>query len=260
MLSKLMILITLLAFMIVPAAAHEDGHHTVAYDHFSFAYTEAFGQNVNISHYAGDPVEDAGPGFSDAAHTQFNIGYLSQSPDSFFDSAVGIRVYAMEDIAQYDFLQAQADQLQALLGERPDLSQYENSIQAGNAQNLPYIPVLPHGQILRARAHYVENESVAGIAYITYSNATVEPFLSNYFSYIFQSSSADGAYYINATFKLTTDLFPAEPPTDFNMEAFSANIDAYLEESIAKLNAAAPEDFSPSLDEIDAMIETFSFG
>jgi hypothetical protein len=260
MLSKLMILMTLLAFMFVPAAAHNDGHHTVSYDHFSFAYTEAFGLNVNISHYAGDPVEGAGPGFSEAAHTQFNIGYLPQSPDSFFDSAVGIRVYAMEDIVQYDFLQAQVDQLQALLDEQPDLAAYEVSMQSADAQNLPYVPVLTHGQIIRARAHYIETEDVTGIAYILQVNAAAEPFLSNSFWYTFQGISNDGEYYINATFKLTTGLFPLETGSDFDPAAFSENLESYYAESIAVLNAAAPEDFSPTLAEIDELIGTFSFG
>jgi hypothetical protein len=132
-------------------------------------------------------------------------------------------------------------------------------MQSADAQNLPYVPVLTHGQIIHARAHYIETENVKGIAYILQVNAAAEPFLSNSFWYTFQGISSDGEYYINATFKLTTDLFPLETGGEFDPAAFSENLESYYSESISILNAAAPDDFSPSLSEIDEMIESFSF-
>jgi hypothetical protein len=240
-----------------PVAAHEEGHHTVSYDHFSFAYTEAFGQNVNISQYPGDPVESAGPGFSDAAYTQFNVGYLPQAPDSFWETAAGIRVYHTEGIRQYDFLQEQLDALQTLLNERPDLAAYSTG---NDAENLPFIPVVPDGRPLQARAHYVENEAVQGVAYIFYTAAAAEPILNNSLVYTFQGISKDGEYFINATFRLNASLFPAEMPSDFDYAAFVDQFDSHMTESAAQIDAAAPEDFTPSLSEIDELIGTFSFG
>jgi hypothetical protein len=257
--AKIVLFVLVLILFALPVLAQEAVTHNVAFDGISFSFDSIVGDNVNISQYPGDPVEGAGPGFSNAAHTQFNIGYLPQAPDSFFDSTAGIRVFKTADLAQYDFLQAQVDQLQGLIADQTDLSQYEVPLGNNMEHTLPYVPVLTHGQVLRAQAHYIETDALTGIAYLTYYAAASEPLLSNSFYYTVQAISKDGQYYVSANFKPTTDLFPAEIPADFDPATFNAQMGAYLVESIATLDAASAEDFSPPLATFDAIIESMQF-
>ena len=166
------------------AQESEPRDRVLTFDNFSLTFHRAIAPNVAITEYAGDPP-DQGPGFSDAPHFEIALYNETNLPDSLFDTVVGIRVYSLADLQNYPFLAQQADSLASLLEEQPDLALFETVEASENNDQLPYIPVLPHGQLIRARAHFVETEGVRDIAYITYSNAAREPFMSNYFSYTF---------------------------------------------------------------------------
>jgi hypothetical protein len=243
----------LLTLGLLPALAQDDASHTVAFDGVGFTMDSSFGDNVEIESYAGDPVADAVPAFSDAPYFQFLMYADPSAPRSMFDSGA-VRVYRTSDLAQYSFLQTVVDELNSLIANQSDLSAYMVP-----ESKLPFLPIATHGQIIRARAHYVETENVSGVAYIAINQAAAEPFLSNTPIYTFQGISADGDYYVSAVFPVITDVFPAETPSDFNMETFAANAPAYYAESIAMLNDAAPESFAPSLTTIDALVQSLVF-
>jgi hypothetical protein len=241
----------------IPAFAQESNVHTVSFDSFSFSYADAIAQNINISHYPGDPVEGAGPGFSDAPNTIFNLYNAAPAPESPLDAHAGIRLYATADLAQYDFTQAAVDQLQTLVTEQLDLSAYESS--SGETVALPFLPIPLNRQTLIARAEYVETEQLRGITYVVTSPtlAAIEPFTSASFNYVFQGISTDGQFYILAIFKLTTSLFPEV--STMELADVSANWDSILVETAVTLDEAAPGDFSSSLNNFHELIESFSF-
>lgn len=246
---KFILLIFMLALGTVPALAQEN---TIHFNDFGFSFDSALGSSVNVGQVPGDPVESAGPGFSDAAKTQFTLYDYGEPTDSLFDTG-GVRFYRMEDIAQYDFLQAIAGQLQTLLDEQPDLTQFEPGINSENG-GLPYMPLLTHGQIITARAQYIETDALRGISYLTVFRADIGPFTNQDFLYTFQGISSDGLYYITVTFPLRTDLFPE--PQGFDMEAFQQNFATYIAESVATLSSAQPDDFTPSLDAAEALVRS----
>lgn len=245
----------LAGLFVVPVFAHEDGAHTVSFDAFSFSYDIALGSNVNIWHYAGDPVEGAAPGFTDAASTTFNLYDAAPAPESLLDGRGGLRLYAVSDLAQYDFMQVVVDQLQSLVTDQPDLAAYESTSDSSSA--LPYLPVPTHGQMIKAHAEYVETEQVRGISYIVNSPtmAAAEYFVSSSFWFVFQGISTDGQYYVSAVFPLTTTVFPEIPPN----ADLPANWDAYVAQSTTNLNEAPAADFTPSLDQYYQLIESISF-
>jgi hypothetical protein len=125
---------------------------------------------------------------------------------------------------------------------------------------LPFMPVFPAAQVMRARARYVDTAAVAGISFVTAYRQDASPFINNEFLYTFQGLSTDGTYYVSAIFRLMTDLFPSELPADFDYEAFAASLMDYFTDSTALLNDATPEAFSPSLTTVDAVIQSFAFG
>ena len=261
---KFAILLLLVSIAVLPAHAQEalpgaGTPHSITFDGFSFSYDAALAANLNILHYPGDPVEGSGAGFSDAANTIFNLYNTWPAPESPLEAQVGIRIYAVSDLAQYDFMQAVVDELEGFVTERPDLSAYETNT-AADAPALPYLPILLHGQMLRTRAAYVETEQVRGISYLVTSPtlAAIEPFTSTSFRFVFQGISTDGQYYVSLIAQIATPLFPAEN-TSAELEDLSQNWEAILQESAVTLDEAQSTDFAPSLDAFNQLISSFAF-
>jgi hypothetical protein len=251
------IALALLTLAFPALAQDETSINTINYNGVSFSYSEAIASNVNISQYAGDPVDLEQPGGPEIRHTQFTLYDAFPVPEGIMDSKGAIRVYRVADFEGYEFPTFQLENLQTLLDERPDLADYARITDEGNPANtLPFLPVFPAGQVITARAQYVETPAVNGISYITIYRQDVSPFLAGEFIYTFQGISSDGQLYIAAMFPVTAPDFPAEYPADFDYEAFMANFIPYLNESVAALNNAAPQAFSPSLVDVDAIIQS----
>jgi hypothetical protein len=254
---KALILVLLLAFAVTPAFAQDDTVNTVAFNGFSFSFDDAVATNVNITQYAGDPADS--PFVPDPAHTQFLLysatATPTPAPESLFDGLGGVRVYRVADVQGNEAREAQLVQLQSLLSARPDLT--ANMVaDTASSVTLPFLPVVAAGQIIRARAEYVETEQVSGISYLTVITEVAEPFDASDVIYTFQGVSADGEYYISAVFHINPSALPAELEA-VDMATFDMN--AYGSDIIAQLNAAAPEDFNPSLTDINAIVQSFSF-
>lgn len=253
-----------LLFVALPVHAQDNGTHIVSFDGFSFSYDAAFGTQVHIRQYPGDPVNTEIPGSSEPPFTEFDVftvgvGEAGGSP-WLFEAPVGVRVYRTADIAPYQYSQPQVDQLAALLAERPDLNMYMRPEDVLQQTLLPFLPNPPALQAIRSHAHYVDLPTLSGIAYITVYREAVEPFMGSEFFYTFQGLSADGQYYVSALVQLDTDVFPHDLPADFNLDTWMSTLDAYYAESQAALNDAAPSDFTPSLDVADAVFASFTFG
>lgn len=245
----------ILALIIHPVAAQEQMTNTVNFNGFSFSFNSALGTNVNISYFPGDPVEGAGPGFSDASRTQFILYQPGQIDDSLFDTG-GVVIYRMQDLVQYPFLQAEVERLRMLLDDRPNLAQFaEGSF--GQAASLPYLPILTHGQVFTARATYIETPAVTGVSYLTEVSAAIEPLGGSFFLYTFQGISTNDEFYVTVTIMLDTGLFPIQE--EFDPVAFQENWPTYLVESVTILNEAESLDFVPSLDLLDALVRSLSF-
>jgi hypothetical protein len=252
---KFAVLLLILLFASAPAFAQETTH-TLTYDDFSYTYDTSIGANINLTTYAGDDPQ-APPGFSDAPYTQFLFYSAPPAPESLMELG-GVRVYRISDVMEYEAVTEQIAALNTLLNARVDLEQYMQTTPNANNFVLPFLPVLPAAQVIRARAAYLEGESVRGISFVTVYRQAADPFTQNEFLYTFQGISADGQYYISAVFRLNTDLFPAEVSADFNYDDFIANIQTYFADSIAALNDAAPTDFTPSLDTLDTLFASFA--
>jgi heat shock protein HslJ len=226
------------------------GTHFVGFDNFSFFLDSSVASIVNISQPVSDPPDLQQPGGPEVTHTKFALFNEQPTSENFFFPPGEIRVYRLTDIAGYADVQAQVDQLTALLASRPDL--------AAATDELPYLPIVAASQVVRGQAKYVELGTLTGISYITAYRQDVSPFVGNSFLYTFQGISTDGGSYVTAVFLLNTGLFPAEIPTDFDYNAFSADYENYLAQTVATLNAALPTDFTPSLATLDSMIQSFA--
>jgi hypothetical protein len=232
--------------------------HIVGYDGFSFTLDEAIASSVNITQYPGDPAE-FGPGFAEPAYTEFIFYNEFPVPQCIGDAIGGVRIYRTADFEGYTEHEIRAGSLQSMLEEQVDLTQYEVSHRVVSENALPFIPVYAAGQSFRARSHYVETDQVAGVAYITLYQEVQEPFLSDSSVWTFQGLSADGQYYISAIFNITNDVFPAELAPDYDPAVFQAEYGEYHAKYTQWVNDAGPEAFSPGLETLEALVESFAF-
>lgn len=257
-LKLLAILIALLALSAAPAQAGGKVN-SVTFNGFSFIYLSSLANNVNINQFPGDPADYQAPGGPQPPYTEFILYDGLAAPQSGFDGAAAVRVYLASDLANYPDSRAEYDQLQSLLAERADLAPYM-VVGANLSENtLPFLPVLPAAQVIRARAQYIDTPSISGISYVTVYGQGPSPFVSSSFIYTFQGLSQDGLYYVTMIASVPMAMFPAEIGADFDMDAFIAGITDYFNESIATLNAATPEQLDRKLSDIDTTIQSMTF-
>jgi hypothetical protein len=112
---KLLVLIAVVMFNVVPVWAQANPVHTVGMDGVSFSFDAAIAQNVNIVAFAGDPVDLQAPGGPQAPYTEFVLYNGTPAPESAFDAAGSVRVYWTADIAAYPENQNRVIALQNLL-------------------------------------------------------------------------------------------------------------------------------------------------
>lgn len=230
--------------------------HTTSFDGIGFTFADAYARHVNITHYAGDPPEGGAPGFTDAPYTEFVLYQDAMAPYSLFDTG-GLRVYHLSDLASYDFMQANVEQLQMMIEQQPDLAPHMQGSQQGMA--LPFLPTITHGQVIRARAHYIETDYVRGIAYLFASQAAAEPFMDTSFIYTFQGISTDDQFYVSFVVPVRSSGFPADGEVAIDMAAFQESLPGYYVDSIATLNAASADAFSPDLSLLDEVVVSITF-
>lgn len=248
-------LLFVLALMIAaPAFAQEDGTLMVSTGGIILTIDKDFATGVSINQLPADPPEN-GPGFAEPANTQ--IAFSNPPPGFAAESILTIRFYPVSGFAGYPEHERRFEQLQNLLANQSPLTEFMTYPEDAMIGTLPFIPVYTHGQILTARAEYVETPIMQGVRYIGAFAAALEPFNSNSFVYTYQGITRDGQYYVSGQAFITTDLFPAEA-APIDPAEFQANFPTYVADSIATLNAGAPEDFSPSLADVDAIMQSLT--
>ncbi|NLX11376.1 MAG: hypothetical protein GXY36_17150 [Chloroflexi bacterium] len=255
---RFLILLLVLALSAAPVLAQADPVHVVSFDGFRFSFDESLATNVDIWQFPGDPVDWEAPGWPQSPHTRFTLynegdetrGGLLQVPGV-------ISVYPVADFESYPANQDQYQQLQTLLAERPDLEATMAVNDDGTGESLPFLPIVTGVQVIRARAGYVQTETLSGIAYVTLFRLDVSPFVASEFLYTFQGLSSDGSIYVSAVFNIDAGMFPAE--MGVMDETFDEQFIPYLRDSVSQLNQAEPFDFEPTLDRLEAVIGSFGF-
>jgi hypothetical protein len=114
-------------------------------------------------------------------------------------------------------------------------------------------------EIWRAQAHYLEFHKGRGVRYLTVYQADPLPVTNTDVIYVFHGLSDDGKYWVTLYFPLTTRLLPAPDAAlaalaDY--DRFVAQQAQYREDIRRKLAAGRPEDFTPRLDRLDALLQS----
>ncbi|MEJ2599432.1 MAG: hypothetical protein P8Z00_13940 [Anaerolineales bacterium] len=133
-------------------------------------------------------------------------------------------------------------------------------------QPLPFVPFFNAAQIFASNVQAVSFQGGGGVRFVTeYAQATVTVNNHDLF-YNFQGLSRDGTYYIIAIFPITApnlaetnDLSAPVPPggvTFPDINSANPDIQGYYAAITDLLNGTDPKAFSPTLGQLDALIQS----
>lgn len=150
-----------------------------------------------------------------------------------------------------DYVAKSVADLEALLAEQP-----------ADPEALPVLPPPPAVMDLAVQVAYLDVPGLdaTGVRWVGRFSQDASPVLNYQLRYLFQGLTNDGQYLISASYPITTTLLPdsmADMTAD-EQEAFNADPMGYLEATASALTFLAPSDFNPSLDALDAMIQSLS--
>lgn len=145
------------------------------------------------------------------------------------------------------------DQLQALLSDSPPAI----------ASELPVLPDQHAAQVMAIKLKQLPFQNGTGLRFITYYVQNGYPPLNGHIMYTYQGLSADGQHYISAWYPLSAVGLPntyeeSGLPTDH--DEFVAVFPAYMEETIKMLSDLEADQYTPSLNQLDAMIQSLRVG
>jgi hypothetical protein len=246
-----------LLFAGVPASA-QDPFTAMSFDGVAFAFGPELGASVDATRVPGQPTDqqqEVAP--ADAAHVTFTLYGPGEeggrTPRVGFTGS-SVRAYRLAEMAGHDAPSGQVDALRALLDDRSSLAGFLTVTDGSHP--LPHVPVdTAAAQVLRARATFIETSDLTGIAYLIGYRQDFVPFAAGDFVYTFQALSNDGEWYVSGDFFVEAAGFPQRIRARDARDA-AGRWEAYLQESVATLDAAAPDAFSPPLTAIDALIES----
>jgi hypothetical protein len=155
------------------------------------------------------------------------------------------RAYAGLNLAAREEITA----MHALLDNPPSLSAQER---------LPFIPLYNAAQMFRSQVEWLEFGNGRGARFITMYGQSVNTVSNQELFYTFQGMTNDRRYYVSVILPVTAPILPDSHPemTLEEWEALSARHQAYLDETALDLDALEADAFSPSLAELDRLVQS----
>jgi hypothetical protein len=131
-------------------------------------------------------------------------------------------------------------------------------------QNMPFMPLFNAGQVFHSNEKFLTFQNGTGVRFLTQFAQAPFPVNNHDLFYTFQGLTNDGAYYISAILPINATFLPADGKPETPLPADGVpfdwvnfeNLDAHFELVKQKLNATDPNAFSPSLINLDALIQS----
>jgi hypothetical protein len=257
------LLIILSALFVMPTLAQDSkaALATVSYQGVTFSYDPVLGAVLPQTVDEVAASDDALPGDYWPAHIAFSF-IKGQEGDQMLapDYYPQLIVYKVSDIAAYnnEFFTNAVQDLTKLAGTT-DFSKYAAVESDDSSLDLPHLPPVAAGQVLRAQISTIDMSTGTGIRYLTAYSQDVSPMTDDRIQYTYQgTTSADGksGYYIALTFPIKTGVLPTEIPTDFDYDIFSKNYFKEMNATIQKIDALDANVFDPTLTQLDDLVKS----
>lgn len=256
-------MLTLIALLIVVAAqapafilaapthAQTGPSVPVGYDTIVLSYDPSLVAGVTVENVPENSDPETPIFFNTYEHVEFQV-----SANGTEGIAGAVSVYPLLTSGSFiDIIPDELGKLMDLTTARPDLFLVSPA-------DLPEAPPINATRDLTAHAKYLETENGAGLGlrYLARWTQDFVPVRPDEITYVYQGMSASGDYWIDARFAVRA-LLEAPPAPDQGSLAFEAYVDAvvgYNEDMILRIQQLAPEQFTPRLADIDAMIATLT--
>jgi hypothetical protein len=124
-------------------------------------------------------------------------------------------------------------------------------------QAIPFLPLFPAGQMLRAQVAYVDFQNGAGVRFLTQYAQAYLPINNYELFYTFQGLTDDGGTYVAAILPASHPALPADQAAyEGDLDTLVQNFDPYIAEIAQLLDAQDVSSFTPDLSRLDAMIRS----
>lgn len=159
-----------------------------------------------------------------------------------------IRIYPVRDFIA----------LEPALAERANTLEQIIRDQSADPGYVPLLPPWNAGQMFLAKPAYLEFKNGSGIRYLTQYGQSFAPINNQDLFYSFQGLTSDGNYWVSAILPVShPSLQPsADNPMPSDFSEFAENFEQYITLIKANLDTQPEDTFTPSLAELDAMMQS----
>jgi len=195
----------------------------------------------------------------DAAPAHLQITLQSYSLESSFH-VPQIFVYPAPDYATANQKAAESIKRLQAIAASPN-EQYTN-------EALPIIPFINAGQVFAAQEKVLPFTGGSGIRIVTQYASDISPINNGGLFYHFEGLTSDGKYYIVAILPVNLSFLPADnnpaSPIPSGGITFPQNnasgpdFENYFKQVTNQINSTAPDQFNPSLNTLDSLIQSIS--
>jgi hypothetical protein len=227
-----------------PTAAPPTG--AVSFGPATFSYDLSIASTVTTTHIAGqNPGGDMPYWGIFPDYDEYNlVGYPSKNTYH----KPRIEIYP---VAEYEQINPGAKDviagLKKLLTDKPS-----------SPQRIPLLPLFNAAQVFHAQLQYLSFQTGQGVRFVSQYDQAPIPINNLEVFYTFQGLTADGKYYITALLPVSIDLLPDSDQVTAEMQQQLNDFGAYLKGVTQKIDGAKPQDFTPNLNLLDAMIQALS--
>jgi putative hemolysin len=123
---------------------------------------------------------------------------------------------------------------------------------------IPFLPLFNAAQVFHTQVEFLDFQNGSGVRFLTQYDQAYLPINNNELFYTFQGLTDDGTYYVAAIFPVSNPGLPADSSglNEDNYEAFIEGFQEYLGDIASNLNAQDAASFTPSLDSLDALVQS----
>jgi hypothetical protein len=232
-------------------AATQTGGTPISYEGVSFVIPDEVATNANTEKIIAVESNSGAPWEIAPTHLRFTLTNYSLQ-DKFHEPT--IFVYPADEYAQSNPNAAeQIDRLKKILGGATPLQ-----------ETLPVVPFFNATTQIAANIKLLPFQNGSGVRWLTQYAQYAAPINNHELFYHFQGLSSDGKYYTIAILPVTAPILPEDEKPEATVPEGGVPIptdvgpnDVYYFSVIEKLNSLAPNAFTPSLEALDVLIQSF---
>ncbi len=153
--------------------------------------------------------------------------------------------------------------VQEYIDVNPDIADTINSLKqlldnpTDDPGSIPFLPAWNAAEMFVAKVNYLEFNGIRGVSFLTQFGQSFWPINSHDMFYTFQGLTNDEKYYISIILPVSHPMLPAtgEDYTG-SMDELMSDYDGYLADTLPLMESWSNDEFTPSLDGIEALIKS----